>query len=155
MPHHHKAQTLPLEEAVKLVERVRASAERHARLRLDAVEAEVSRPIQGIALRECPRLPSTIAERIRDYWSQNRADWVMYRMALADAAEARGWSVYWYDAKTVLDTARDVGRVDDLDAHFAEIRKTIGPPWQKDHKVAMAAAIVALGEIRRSRKNPV
>ncbi len=37
IPHHSEAQALPLHEAVALVERVRASAERHAKLGLDAV----------------------------------------------------------------------------------------------------------------------
>ena len=43
----------------------------------------VPRRILGIALRQCPALPPTIAERIKDYRAQNVADWVMYRKALA------------------------------------------------------------------------
>jgi len=27
--------------------------------------------------------------------------------------------------------------------HFLQVRRSVGPPWGKDHKVAMAAAIVA------------
>jgi len=99
--------------------------------------------ILGVAIRECPRLPPTTAERIRNYWAQNRADSVMCREALAGAAESRGWSVHWYDAKRVLDAACDALHVEDLDAHFLQVRRSIGPPWGKDHKVAMAAAIVA------------
>ncbi len=143
MPHHHEAQTLPLEQALDLVERVRVSADRHAKLALDAVVAAVPEPIRGVAIRECPQLPTTVPERLRNYWAQNRADSVMYRKALADAAESRGWFVDWYDAKKVLDAACDALRVNDLDAHFAEVRKSLGPPWRKDHKIAMAAAIVA------------
>jgi hypothetical protein len=30
-----------------------------------------------------------------------------------------------------------------LEAHFLQLRKSIGPPWGKDHKLAMAAAIAA------------
>src|SRR6202046_2002727 len=37
IPHHSEGQRLPLDEAVKLVERVRVSAEKHAVLALDAV----------------------------------------------------------------------------------------------------------------------
>jgi hypothetical protein len=33
--------------------------------------------------------------------------------------------------------------IEDLDAHFVQLRRSIGPPWGKDQKVAMAAAIVA------------
>lgn len=132
IPHHSEGQRLPIDEALALVERVRASAEQHAKLALDAVASTLPGCIVGVALRECPPLPPTIAERITDYRAKNVADWVMYRRALAAAAEARGWPVHWYDAKKVCD----------LDANL-ELRKSIGPPWGKDHKVAMAAAIAA------------
>jgi hypothetical protein len=143
LPHHHEAQGLPLDDAVALVERVRVSAERHAVLALDAVTIAVPR-ILGVALRNCPQLPAAIAERIKDYRAQNVADWVMYRKALASAAEARGWAVHWYDAKRVLDAARQALGVEDLDAHFLHVRRAVGPPWNKDHKLAMAAAIVTV-----------
>jgi hypothetical protein len=59
--------------------------------------------------------------------SRNVADWVMYRKALASAAEARGWPVYWYDAKTVSAAAAAALDVVDFDAHFLRLRKTVGP----------------------------
>ena len=143
IPHHSEGQALPLDEAVALVERVRLSAERHSTLALDAVAMTVPGRILGVALRQCPVLPPTIAERIQDYRAQNVADWVMYRQALAAAAEARGWAVHWYDAKKVFHAASQALRIANLDAHFLQMRKSIGPPWGKDHKTAMAAAIVA------------
>jgi hypothetical protein len=142
IPHHSEGQGLPLDEAVALVERVRVSAERHAVLALDAVAMAVPH-ILGVALRECPQLPPTIAERIKDYRAQNVADWVMYRKALASAAEARDWAVHWYDAKSVSGAAGRALRVANFDAHFLQMRKAVGPPWNKDHKLAMAAAIAA------------
>jgi hypothetical protein len=141
LPHHHEGQLLPMEQAVALVERVRVSAEKHAAVALDAVAMKIPH-ILGIALRSCPQLPPTIAERITDYRARNVADWVMYRHALASAAEARGWPIHWYDAKTVLDSAGQALRVDNVDAHFLEMRRALGPPWNKDHRLAMAAAIV-------------
>ena len=83
IPHHSEAQRLPIDESVALVERVRASSERHAKLRLGEVAAVIAgrANIVGVALRQCPDLPGTIAERIKDYWAQNNADWVMYRKA--------------------------------------------------------------------------
>jgi hypothetical protein len=145
LPHHHDGQGLPLDEAVELVERVRVSAERHAVLALDALTMAVPR-ILGVALRRCPQLPPTIGERLKDYRAQNVADWVMYRKAVATAAEARGWPVHWYDAKSVFGAASQALRVD-LDAHFLKVRKAIGPPWDKDHKLAMAAAIVTASAV--------
>src|SRR6516164_11274745 len=41
IPHHSEAQALPLDEAVALVERVKASAERQAKLRLEALALTV------------------------------------------------------------------------------------------------------------------
>jgi hypothetical protein len=142
LPHHHECQGLPPDEAVALVERVRVSAEKHAALALDAVRAAVP-SILGVALRKCPELPPSIAERISDYRAQNVADWVMYRKALVSAADARGLCIHWYDSKKVLDAASQTLRVENLEAHFLQLRRTIGPPWDKDHKLAMAAAVVA------------
>jgi len=146
IPHHSEAQRLPLDQAVELVERVRVSAERHAVLAWDAVAMAVP-SILGVALRKCPPLPPTIAGRIKDYHAQNNADWVMYRQALASAAEARGWPVHWYDAKTVFGAARQALNVANIDAHFLQVRKAIGPPWNNDHKLAMAAAIATASAV--------
>jgi hypothetical protein len=143
IPHHSEGHFLPRDEAVALVEHVRASAERHARIGLDTVATAVPDRIAGVALRRCPPLPPTIAERITDSRAKNVADWVMYRTAIAAAAEARGWTVHWYDARKVCDAASEALRIEDFDAHFLALRRSIGPPWNNDHKLAMAAAIVA------------
>ena len=139
---HHEGQGLPPDEATALVERVRASAEKHATRALQAVAADVS-GIRGIALRICPQLPPTIPEHIADHRARNVADWVMYRQALAAAAEARGWPVHWFDSKTVVDAAGNALSVENFEAHFLNMRRAVGPPWNADHKLAMAAAIVA------------
>ena len=128
IPHHHEGQMLPVAQAVALVERVRASAEQHAARALDAAAAAVP-GIEGIALRSCPPLPPTIAECISDHRARNVADWVMYRKALASAAGARDWVVYWYDKKQALEVAGELPKQ--------------SPPWNVDYRLAMAAAIMA------------
>jgi hypothetical protein len=143
LPHHHEGQKLPLDEAVALVEKVRASAARCAVTRLEELRAAVPHPIANVALRACPPLPETIAECITSYRAMCVADWVMYRRALANAALEGGMAVHWYDKNRVLaDAARLVGRRE-LDELFAKTRASCGPPWQVDHRTAMAAAIVA------------
>jgi hypothetical protein len=152
-PHHHEgswavgrysntpgAKPTSLPEAVALVERVRGLAEQGARESLDAVATAVPVPIAGVALRECPELPPTIEARIADNRAQTYADTVMYRRALAGAAEARGWSVHWYDRERVLR--------DDLEALLQEMGRTVGPPWQAKHKLAAAAALWVARETR-------
>lgn len=148
MPHHHEAQKLPIDAGVALVARVRESASTHARARLaelaaslDASRGEIE--IVGIALRVDPLLPSTVAERITDYRAMCVADWVMYRGVLADAAVGRGWPVHRYDAKRVIDdAARAMGR-SSIDPLLRDAGKAVGPPWTKEHRLAMAASIVA------------
>jgi hypothetical protein len=162
-PHHHEgswavgrylntpgARVMSLAEAVALVERVRASALRGARVALEALAAAVPLPIGSIALRLCPPLPPTTEERITDNRAQTMADTVMYREALATAAEARGWSVFWYDREDVFRDAAAALGDEDIDAFLQAMGRTVGPPWQAKHKLAAAAALAALG--RRSSR---
>jgi len=155
-PHHHEgswavgrylntpgARALSLADAVALVKRVRASAARGARESLEALAAAVAEPISGIALRVCPPLPPTTEERITDNRAQTMADTVMYREALARAAEARGWSVYWYDREAVFQQAATVLGCEDIDAALLAMGRALGPPWQAKHKLAAAAALAA------------
>jgi hypothetical protein len=157
-PHHHEgswavgrylniagARRLSLAEAVALVEHVRASAARGARAGLEELAAAVPMPIASMAIRVCPELPPTTEERIADNRAQTMADSVMYRQSLAAAAEARGWSVYWYDRERVFrDAAAALGR-DDVDALLYAMGRSIGPPWQAKHKLAAAAALACTG----------
>jgi len=156
-PHHHEgswavgrylstpgARAISLEEAVALVELVRSSAEEGARRSLKALAASVSLPVASIAIRQCPALPPTIAERIADPRAQTMADSALYRTALADAAVARGWSVFWYDRDRVfLDAAESLGCTDFTPVLDA-MKQSVGPPWQAKHKLAAAAAIAAM-----------
>lgn len=157
-PYHHEgswavgrylnspwAQPISLPDAVALVERVRESAACGARASLAAVAAAVSVPIAGIAIRVCPRLPPTTEERIIDNRAANVADSVMYREALAAAAEARGWSVFWYDRERVFRDAAAALGGQDVEAFLRAMGRAIGPPWQARHKLAAAAAVAAGG----------
>lgn len=148
-PHHHDAQKLPLAEGVALVARVRVCAEQRAREALEQLARDLtSVRVAGIALRRCQPLPETVEERLTSYRAQNVADWVMYRQVLAEAARARGWSVAWFEPKTVFAEAARALQLRDLDSLLDGIGRSIGPPWRKEHKLAMAAAIAALGAIR-------
>ncbi len=155
-PHHHEgswavgryqnspwAREISLAEAIELVERVRESAARGARASLETLAAAVPMPISSIAIRVCPKLPPTTEERIADNRAQTVADSVMYREALATAAEARGWSVYWYDRERVLGDAATVLGCEDINTLLLAMGRSIGPPWQAKHKLAAAAALAA------------
>jgi hypothetical protein len=157
-PHHHEgswavgrylnvpgARALSLADAVALVERVRASAARHAQAALASLAAAVPAPIAAIAIRRCPALPPTTEERIADHRAQTFADSVMYREAIAAAAAARGWSVHWYDRERVWhDAAAAIGG-NDIRAFVSAMGRSFGPPWQAQHKLAAAAALAVIG----------
>lgn len=155
-PHHHEgswavgryrdspwAREITLAEAIELVERVRDAAAGGAREGLDALAATVSVPIARIAIRACPELPATTEERIIDNRAQTVADTVMYRQAVADAAEARGWTVAWYDRDDVFGEAATALGCEDIDGLLGAMGRSVGPPWQAKHKLAAAAALAA------------
>jgi len=73
---------------------------------------------------------------------ESRADAIMYRQVLAELAEARGWDVHLYVAKDVLAEAVSI-LGDRADEVIDGPRSALGPPWTKDHRVALAATIVA------------
>lgn len=78
------------------------------------------------------------------------ADSVMCRQALPGAAQARGWSVRWYDREHVFgEAAAAVGRKD-IGSLLAAMGRSLGSPWQATHKLAAAAAIANLNARARS-----
>jgi hypothetical protein len=70
----------------------------------------------------------------------------MYREALANAAEARGWSVHWYDREHVFRDAAVALGGEDIDAFLHAMGRSIGPPWQAKHKLAAAAALAVAAQ---------
>jgi hypothetical protein len=158
-PYHHEgswavgrylncswARAISLADAVALVERVHVAAERGARESLEDLAATLTVPIGSIAIRVCPQLPPTIEERIADTRAANVADSVMYRHALAKAAEARNWAVHWYEREHVLQHAAVSTGCENIESMLAAMGRSIGPPWQAKHKLAAAAAIAAVME---------
>ena len=155
-PHHHEgswavgryrdspwAREITLSDAVELVGRVREAAATGAREGLKTLAADVAIPIARIAIRICPELPATVEERIRDNRAQTVADTVMYRQALATAAETRGWTVVWYDRDRAFSDAATALGVEDINAVLRSMGRLAGPPWQAKHKLAAAAALAA------------
>jgi hypothetical protein len=141
-PIHYKSARLDVAATAALVAQVRASVARATAAAFDELEAAVPEPIVSIALRAWPLdFPEDIAVQREVPW-EARADAVMYRQILSELAHERGWEVHVYDAKAVeVQAARALG------ARAAEIlhgpRDRLGPPWTKDHRTALAAAIMS------------
>ncbi len=155
-PHHHEgswavgryrdspwARDVTLAEAVALVEQVRAAALAGARDALAALAEAVSEPIVAVSVRVCPVLPPTTEQRIADARAQTVADGVMYRQAIAAAAEGRGWAVTWYAREEVFAQAAAARGWASAEAPIAAMGRAAGPPWRAIHKLAAAAALAA------------
>ena len=125
-----------------LVARVRQSVTKMTESSLDEMAATVSSPITSLSVRRwSPDFPTDIATLRRPPY-ESRADSVMYCEVLAAVAERRGWQVCTYDAKTVEAEAASIlgSRADEV---LRQPRHTLGPPWTKDHRMALAGAIVS------------
>ena len=141
-PIHHEGKPLDDAAAAVLVAQVRASAIRATSASLDELASALPEPILSMSLRAWPPdFPDDIAVQRRVPWEAH-ADSVMYRQVLADLARARGWDVHLYEAKEVVDQAVDL-LAERADEVLWGPRTTLGSPWTKDHRTALAATIVA------------
>lgn len=125
-----------------LVAEVRASVVNATAKALDDLAGDLPGPVASLYVRAWPAdFPTTIAEQRRVPY-ESRADSVMYCQVLAGAARARGWEVAFYDAGRVEQAAtRILGSRAEQVLHGP--RAALGPPWTKDHRVALAATVTA------------
>jgi hypothetical protein len=141
-PIHYDRGQLDDAGVATLVAEVRASVLRTASAEFDRLAADLPAPITSMSLRHWPPdFPTDITVLRCAPW-ESRADAVMYRQVLADVARARGWAVHRYVAKDVLGQAAAVlgDRTDDV---IDGPKARLGPPWTKDHRLALAATVVA------------
>lgn len=134
----------PLDDCAlaELVAAVRVSVVRATSAALDKLATALPTPIVSMSLRAWPaQFPDDVAIQRRAPYESN-ADSVMYRQVLAELAHAHGWEVHFYDAKSVEREAASIlgGRADEV---LLGPRAALGPPWAKDHRMALAATIVA------------
>ena len=140
-PIHYDSARLDVASTVALVNEVRASVTRATSAALDELATVLSEPIVSMSLRAWPLdFPEDIAIQRRTPY-ESRADAIMYRKVLAELAQARGWTVRFYNAKDVVRQAVTMlgERADEV---LQGPRERMGPPWAKDHRVALAATIV-------------
>jgi hypothetical protein len=142
-PHllHRSGEPLDDNDLSTLVAEVRASVGRATSAGLDEIVTAVAEPITAIALRAWPAdFPEDIGI-LRRVPYESRADSVMYCKVLAELGRARGWAVRTYNAKDVESEAARI-LADRADEVLRGPRTTLGPPWSKDHRMALAATIV-------------
>jgi len=144
-PIHHDGKALDDAAAAALVALVRASAFRATAALLDRLAASLPEPIVTMSLRAWPLdFPDDIAVQRRvPYDLRGPRRFGMYRLVLAELANERGWAVHLYAAGDVLGQAADLLK-DRADGVLRGPRRTLGPPWTKDHRIALATAILAV-----------
>jgi hypothetical protein len=138
---HRSAEPLDDDALMALVVDVRAAVVRATGAALDELEAASPEPIVSMSVRSWPDdFPDDIAVQRRVPY-ESRADSVMYCQVMAELARQRGWVVHFYSAK---DVEREAARIlgDRADEVLRGPRATLGPPWSRDHRMALAATIV-------------
>jgi hypothetical protein len=141
-PIHYESARLDVAATAALVATVRASVVRATSAALDEIATALPAPVVSISLRAWPLdFPGDTAVQRRAPF-EARADAIMYRQELSELAHARGWEVHLYDAKAVLGQAAGM-LAERADEVLQGPRAELGPPWTKDHRVALAATIVA------------
>jgi len=149
-PIHYESRHIDVPATVALVAKVRASAVRASTAALDDLAAALPEPIVSISLRRWPPdFPDDIAVLRRAPY-ESRADAIMCRQVLAEVAHTRGWNVHPYHHKLVEGQAADM-LADRADAVLRGPRATLGPPWAKDHRVALAATVLDSAVTRTNR----
>jgi hypothetical protein len=145
---YHAAADLPADDARELVAAVDTSIAEHSRKAVSAIrEAVADHTIvaAGVvgAQREIPDVPTVLASHGLMHASEGE----QYRRGISTAAEQLGVRVRRAEPRQLTTTVADQlgwpeGR---LAEEHRRIRATLGPPWQKDHKQATEAALLALG----------
>jgi len=149
-PYHHETLRMPPAEGERLVARVRESVLRTTFERLKELRDELQPPysIVAMTLRVPPLsfVPVTVAEAHQSYNVTCRADGMMYHDALSIAARRLKLDLELHDRGE--EVARAAGGLDvsaeDLELFLQRSGEAVGRPWQREHRLAAAAAIGVL-----------
>jgi hypothetical protein len=132
---YHTAQQegLSVREASALVERVEHVATTAAVAAMQSLVAEHG--VDTVAVVGKPRrLPDDLEQILASHPLLHAAEGALFERALVEASAEIGLRAFLSDPASLVIS-------DQLDG----LRATVGAPWQKDHKLAAAAALAALG----------
>jgi hypothetical protein len=151
-PYHHDAVGMPLPEAEKLVARVRESVMRTTLASFTGLRDELQPmySIVAMTLRNPPLdyVPVTVAEAHKSYPVMCRADSMMYHDAVRTAAGRLNIGVALDDRGQAVARAahRFAMSQQDVESFLQAAGASFGPPWQKEHRLAAAAAMAVLAD---------
>jgi hypothetical protein len=147
---YHAAEGMSLEPARELIGRVEVAASRGAGEGIahlvDELRADGHEPVASVVIGELRELPGL--ERIlASHALLHAAEGVLYREVVADASVGHGLATTFLPAAQVSPAGAASVRwtIEKADAWLRDVGRSVGPPWQKDHKQATLAALTGLG----------
>jgi hypothetical protein len=144
---HHAACAVPLGEAPALIGSVEKAAATAAVATIRGLVSSLG-PVAAVGVvGGNRRLPTELAGKLASHALLHASDRDLYEQAIIQGATRAGLPVTTIAATGKLFAhASDVLGVS-LEPSLTALGKSIGPPWQKDHKEATAAALVALNAV--------
>lgn len=143
---YHEAAELPVADAERLIEFIRHTAEATARTNIrNAIEnLKVTR---ACIPTPAARVSNDLRAVLQSHAHVHAAEGALYFRATALACKHLGIQLITVRERDVWRLASVKARMSeaDLKAMIAAVRKTLGPPWTADHKIAAAAALVQEG----------
>ena len=157
-PYHHETLALADPESEELLRRVKRSIAACTDLAFDRLAADLSPQyrVSALTIREPPlaHLPATVGEVHRSYYTQCRADGMLYHSAICAAARQRNWKVVVHRRGEEMAKAAEAlqASTQDVERFITDLRQTVKAPWTAEHRSAFAAAIGGLRKpsLRRS-----
>jgi hypothetical protein len=144
---YHDAAGLPPEQAVELVGD--ATREAYGQARAGLARLIAGRRAAGVAVvagAGSVREDLPLATALRAHGTLHAAELELYRDALADAADGLGLPVTLVAPRETPLLGRRLLGCDpgELRVRLTELGRPFGPPWTKDHKDALVAALAVL-----------
>jgi hypothetical protein len=140
---YHEAAELPLRDARKLIESVRGAAEDTARTAIaDAIR---NLKVTGACVpATLASAPEDLAAVLRSHARIHAAEGALYAGAVASACEHFATPLVTVRERDVWARASASAAMSEpeLRAAIDAVRKSLGPPWTADHKIATAAALI-------------
>jgi hypothetical protein len=122
---------LGLREGTALITKVRRAATTAAVKAMKAAAKEFGAETVGV-VGKVRNVPDDLERILASHALLHAAEGALYEEVLLDAAGRAGLPAILVEEKTI-----------EIVAALDGLRKTLGSPWQKDHKLAAAAALVA------------
>jgi hypothetical protein len=140
---YHEAAELALADAGRLIDSVRHDAEATARKNIQSAIENLNVTRSCISTGSEP-VSNDLGAVLRSHARIHAAESALYFDATASACKHLGIPLITVRERDVWRQASVNARMSeaDLKATIAAVRKTIGPPWTADHKIAAAAALV-------------